>query len=369
MDLYWVLGVEKNASEADIKKAYRKMAMKYHPDRNAWDKEAEAKFKEVNEAYQILSNSQKKQQYDTFWSTGWAWGFWTGQWFWWGFGWVDVDLWDIFSDFFGWGWRSRQKKSWVQRWEDLEQFISINLETSILWWKHTVSYDKMSGCTECKWEGWSGKKSCGDCNGTGYKTYTKQTMFGVVQQTGACDICEWTGESFEKVCDICHGQKRTSTRVEKEIDIPAGIDDGMIIKLEGEWSDWIWTKQSGDLYLKFRVKLEDKWLKRDGVNLYYNLEIESVEATLGTTKEVKIPVLGKRKIEIPQWTQFWTILKFKGDWVKDVSYDEKGDLMVKISIKIPKKLSKKERDFYWQIAKEKKLNVNNHKGIFESIFG
>ena len=371
MDLYWVLGVEKNASEAEIKKAYRKMAMKYHPDRNAGDKEAESKFKEVNEAYQTLSNSQKRQQYDTFGSTGgagwfgWGWGFWGG----FGQGWVDVDLWDIFSDFFGGWWQRRQKKSWVQRWEDLEQFISIDLETSILWGKHTVSYDKMSTCGECSWDGWSGKKSCGECSGTGYKTYTKQTMFGVVQQTGACDVCSGTGESFEKVCDICHGQKRTSTRVEKEIDIPAWIDDGMIIKLEGEWSDGIWTKQSGDLYLKFRVTLEEKGLTRDGINLHYDLEIEVVEAVLGTTKEVKIPVLGKRKIEIPQGTQFGTVLKFKWDWVKDVSYDEKGDLLIKISIKVPKKLSKKERDAYWQIAKEKKLNVNNHKWVFESIFG
>ena len=372
MDLYIVLEIEKTATEAEIKKAYRKMAMKYHPDRNAWDKEAEAKFKEVNEAYQTLSNAQKRQQYDTFGSTGWAgwfgWGGGFGGWFWGG---VDVDLWDIFSDFFGWGgWgQRRQKKSWVQRWEDLEQFITIDLETSILWWKHTVSYDKMTSCVECNWLGGTGKKSCGDCNGTWYKTYTKQTMFGVVQQTGACDVCSGTGESFEKKCDICHGQKRTSTRVEKEIDIPAGIDDGMIIKLEGEWNDWIGTKQSWDLYLKFRVKLEEKWLQREGTSLHYKLEIEAVEAILGTTKEVKIPVIGKRKIEIPQGTQFWTILKFKWDWVKDVSYDQKGDLLIEISIKIPKKLSKKERDCYWEIAKEKKLNVNNHKWIFESIFG
>ncbi len=370
MNPYSVLWVEKSASETDIKKAYRTMAMKYHPDRNQGDKSAESKFKEVNEAYQTLGNAQKRQQYDTFGSTGWAWWFWGGQGFGWWFGGVDVDLWDIFSDFFGgWGWARRQKKSGVQRWEDLEQFISIDLKTSILWGKHTVSYDKMSGCSECDWAWWSGKKSCGDCSGTGYKTYTKQTMFGVVQQTWACDVCSGTGESFTKVCGICHGQKRTSVRVEKEIDIPAGIDDAMIIKMEAEGNEGVGTKQHWDLYLKFRVKLEEKGLKRDWIHLFYDLEIEVVEAILWTTKEVKIPVLGKRKIEIPQGTQFGTVLKFKWDWVKDVSYDEKGDLHINISIKVPKKLGKKERDLYGEIAKEKKINVNSKKGVFESLFG
>ena len=369
MDLYSVLEIEKTATKIEIKKAYRKLAMKYHPDRNSGDKEAEAKFKEINEAYQTLSDDKKRQQYDTFWTTGWTGGFGWG-WFGWGFWWVDVDLGDIFSDFFGWGGsRTRQKKSGVQRWEDIEEAITIDLKTSIYWGKQKISFDKMTGCTECKWEGWNGKKSCEWCNWSGYKTYTKQSMFGVIQQTGACDECNWTGETFEKVCNICHWRKRTSTRVDKEIDIPAGIDDAMIIKMTWEWNDWIWTKQSGDLYLRFRVKLEEKGLVRDWINLYYDLEIEVVEAVLWTTKEVSIPVIWKRKIEIPSWTSHWTVLKFTWDWVKDVNYDTKWDLHINISIKIPKKLSKKEKELYLEIAKEKKLNVNNHKWIFEKIFG
>ena len=368
MDLYAVLGVDKSASKDEIKKAYRKLAMKYHPDRNSWDKEAEKKFKEINEAYQNLSDDRKRQQYDTYWSTGGAGGFW-GWWFGWGFWGVDVDLGDIFSDFFGGGWRTRQKKSWVQRWEDIEEGIVIDLKTSIYWWKQKVSFDKMVTCTECKWEGGSGKKSCGGCSWTGYKTYTKQSMFGVIQQTGACDECQWTGETFTDKCNICHWTKRTSTRVEKEIDIPAGIDDSMIIKMEWEWNDWIWTKQSWDLYLRFRVKLEEKGLVRDWINLFYELEIEIVEAVLGTTKEVSIPVIGKRKINIPSWTTHGSVLKIIWDWVKDVNYDTKWDLHINILIKIPKKLSKKEKELYLEIAKEKKIDVNNEKGIFEKIFG
>ena len=370
MDPYSVLGVNKTASEWDIKKAYRKMAMKYHPDRNSGDKEAEAKFKEVNEAYQTLWNAQKRQQYDTYGSTGGAGWFWWGGFSWSGFGWVDVDLGDIFSDFFGGGAsRWKQKKSWVQRGEDIEEFISIDLKTSILGAKKIISYDTMNGCEECHWEWWSGKQSCGDCSWTGYKTYTKQTMFWVVQQTAVCDVCQWTGNSFQKTCNICHWKKRTSQRVEKEIEIPAWIDDGMIIKMEWDGNDGIGTKQAGDLYLKFKVHLEEKWLKRDGTDLYYELEIDVIEAILWTVKEVNIPVIWKRKIEIPQWTQFWTTLTFKWDGVKDVSYDKKWDLFISVSINIPKKLSTKERSMYCEIAKNKKLNVNNHKGLFEKIFG
>ena len=368
MDLYGVLGVDKSASKDEIKKAYRKMAMKYHPDRNSWDKEAEKKFKEINEAYQILSDDRKRQQYDTYGSTGGAGGFW-GWWFGWGFWGVDVDLGDIFSEFFGWGWRARQKKSWIQRGEDIEEVIIIDLKTSIYWGKQKVSFDKMVTCTECKWEGGSGKKSCGWCSWTGYKTYTKQSMFGVIQQTGVCDECQWTGETFTDKCNICHWTKRTSARVEKEIDIPAGIDDSMIIKMEWEWNDWIWTKQSWDLYLKFRVKLEEKGLVRDWINLFYELEIEVVEAILWTTKEVSIPVIGKRIVKIPSGIQSGTVIKVDWDGVKDVNYDTKWDLHITIIIKIPKKLTKKEKELYLEIAKEKKVDVNNKKGMFEKIFG
>jgi molecular chaperone DnaJ len=316
-----------------------------------------------------LSDDKKRQQYDTYGSTGGAGGFWGG-WFGGGFWGVDVDLGDIFSDFFGWGAsRTRQKKSGVQRWEDIEEGIFIDLKTSIFWGKQKVSFDKMSSCGECSWAGGTWKKSCEWCRWSGYKTYTKQSMFGVIQQTGACDECQWTWENFTTKCNICHWTKRTSTRVEKEIDIPAWIDDSMIIKMEWEWNDWIWTKQSGDLYLRFRVKLEEKGLVRDWINLFYELEIEVVEAILWTTKEVSIPVIGKRKIEIPNWIQSWTVLKFVWDWVKDVNYDTKWDLHITISIKIPKKLSKKERELYNEIAKEKKLNVCNNKWIFESLFG
>ena len=365
MDYYNILGVDKNASLDDVKKAYRKLAMKYHPDRNNWDKDAETKFKEVNEAYAVLSDNSKRQQYDTFWKVWWDWWFWAS-----GFN-VDVDISDIFESFFGSGfWRNTSRKnSWNRKWEDLEYILDLDLKTSIYGSKEKISFDRMESCEACKWEWWSGKKTCSKCNGSWNITYTQQSVFWVIKQTQVCDNCNGTGEDFEEVCDICRWEKRVSKRIDLDVDIPAWIDDGMIIKMSGEWNAPFWNNVAGDLYVKFRVKLEEKGLHRDGVNLYYDLGIDVLEAILWTKKEVNIPVLWKRIVDIKAWTEHGSVLKVSWDGVKDISWDYKWDLFINISIKIPKKLSKKERALYLDIAKEKKINVNNEKGIFEKMFG
>jgi len=247
MDLYWVLEIEKNASAEEIKKAYRKLAMKYHPDRNGGDKDAEKKFKEINDAYQTLSDSKKRQQYDRFGSTwaagGFGWGWWFGGF--WGQGWVDVDLWDIFEQFFGgWTWRWNPRRSSEQVWEDLEQIIEIDLKTSIYWAKKKIKVKKRISCKKCNWIWWEWKKTCEKCNGRGQVTYTTQSMFGTIQQNWICEDCSGSGESFENICENCTGTKRILDTKEIDLDIPAGIDNWMVIKLEWEWNDWIWTKQS-----------------------------------------------------------------------------------------------------------------------------
>ena len=269
------------ASKDEIKKAYRKLAMKYHPDKNQGDKEAEEKFKKINEAYQVLSDDKKRQQYDTFGTTGGA------GWFgWWGFwGWVDVDLGDIFESFFGWGWQrwgSRRKQEF--RWEDIEQHIKIDLKTSIYWWKEKITFSKEVTCTTCNGEGWKGKQTCKKCGGTGQVTYTQQSVFGTIQQRATCDECGWSGESFAEVCNHCHGSKRNNIKHELELDIPAGIDDGMVIKIGGEGNDGVGTNAKWDLYIRFRVDLEEKWLKRSWNDLYFETEVEIVEAVLWTKK-------------------------------------------------------------------------------------
>lgn len=374
MDLYGVLGVDKWSSKEEIKKAYRKLAMKYHPDRNAWDKESETKFKEINEAYQTLSDDWKRQEYDRFGSTGGAWGFGWNGWFGWGFwGWVDVDLWDIFEQFFSWnGWARSgwwNSRSTEQRWEDIEQLIEIDLKTSIYWAKQKIKVNKRVACKKCDWVGWEWKKTCSKCNGRWQVTYTTQSLFGTIQQTAACDSCNWSWESFQHICGICNWSKRVVDKVELDLDIPAWINNWMVIKLEWEWNEWVWTKHAWSLYLKFKVKLEEKGLKREGDDLYYEIEIDTVEAVLWTTKEINIPVIWKRTIDIESGTAHSTVIELSWDWVKNVESDRKWDLYITVNIKIPKKLTKKEKELYLEIAAEKKINVNNNKWIFEKMFG
>ncbi len=373
-DYYEILEITKTSSKEEIKKAYRKKAMKYHPDRTKWDKESEKKFKQVNEAYSCLCDDSKRKQYDMFWKAGtsgfgggWAWG-----WFGWGFwstGWVDLN--DIFEQFFTgqWGWGNSRKKSGAFAWENLEKIVEIDLKTSIFWWKKEIEVEKMMACEECKWEWWTGKKTCEQCKWSWYVTYRQQSLFGVIEQTWACDKCNWEGQIIENICKKCNWAKRIKQTKKIEIDIPAGIDDGMVIKIEGEWNEGVWTSLKGDLYLKFKVPLIEKNLRRRGVNLYYDLEIEVVEAILWTKKEINFPIIWKREIEIPAGTSHWTIIKKTGDWVKYIDKDKKGDLLINIVIKIPKKLSAKEKELYLEIAKEKKVDVNNKKGIFEKMFG
>jgi len=365
-DYYEVLWLEKWASNDEIKKAYRKLAMQYHPDRNQGDTTAEAKFKEIGEAYGTLSDPSKKQQYDTFWTAGWAGGNpFGGGWF------QAEDLGDIFSSFFGWGfsWQSqggRRKRE--TRGEDLEYDLHIDLKTSIYWGKDTLEFNKREYCGSCDGAGWSDKKTCTSCNWRGQVTHTSQSPFGVIQQTRTCQECNWSGEQFENVCSECHGEKRTVKKQKLDIDIPAGIDDGMVIKLTGEGNAGVGTKTSGDLYVRFHVQVQEKWLTRDGSDLHYDLEIDFIEAVLGTKKEIIFPVIWKRTIIIDSGTQSGSILKISWDGVKHVERDTKWDLLLHIQIPTPKKISKTERELFEKLATEKKLNVNSKKWVFEKIF-
>lgn len=369
-DYYEVLGLEKGAGEDEIKKAYRKLAMQYHPDRNQGDSEAEAKFKEIWEAYGTLSDAGKRQQYDMFGSTGWA--GWNPFWGW--GGWFQAeDLWDIFNSFFGGGFSGQsgwgRRRTSERRGEDIEYDLHIDLKTSIYGGKDVIEFHKREHCRHCEWNGWSGKQTCATCKWQGQVVQTSQSPFGVIQQTRTCPDCNGSGESFEHICSECQGEKRELIKKKIDIDIPAGIDDGMVIKLTGEGNEWIWTKAAGDLYVRFYVQTEEKWLTRDGVDLHYDLEIDYVEAVLGTTREVNIPVIWKRSISIDAGTQAESTLKISGDGVKHIERDSKWDLLIHIHIPIAKKISKTEREILEKLAHEKKINVNSKKGVFEKLFG
>ena len=355
MDLYAILWVERTCTKEEIKKSYRKLAMEYHPDRNNWNPESEEKFKEINMAYEVLCDDEKRKQYDTFGNTN---GNPFGSGFSWA--WVNVDISDIFESFFGWGFSSSQRSrgNRERRWEDLEYNMELDLKTSILWWKEKISFNKKEECSTCHWEWWSGKKTCPKCDWKWQVVHTTQSIFWTIQQSVICDECSWSWEIFEHLCETCHWEKRVLSKKELEIDVPAGIDDGMVIKLTWEWNSWVWTKTSWDLYIKFIVENEEKWLLRDSTDLHYDIDIELVQAVLWTTKEINIPILGKRKIEIKAWTESWNIIKISWDWVKYIDKDKKWDLYITVKIKIPKKLTKKERELYTEIAKEKNIEVS-----------
>lgn len=187
-----------------------------------------------------------------------------------------------------------------------------------------------------------------------------------MEQTGICDKCRGTGKIITDKCTKCHGERRESVKTEKEIDIPAGIDDGMTIKVRGEGNDGIGST-AGDLYISFSIPDSIDGLTREDANLFYALEIDPVEAILGIKKTLKLPVLGERIIEIKAGTQHGEVLKFKGDGVKHISKDQKGDLFIAINIKIPTHLNKKERELYQEIAREKKIEVADD-GFLSKIF-
>lgn len=235
--------------------------------------------------------------------------------------------------------------------------------------KKTVSYNRKAVCTECA--GTGAKKGtepqeCSQCRGAGQVRRRTQTIFGVMEQTGICDVCHGTGKIITEKCAKCHGERRETIKTDKEIDIPAGIDDGMTIKVRGEGNDGIGSG-NGDLYITFSIPDSIDGLTREDMNLFYTLEIDPVEAILGVKKILKLPVIGERSVEIKSGTQHGEVLKFKGDGVKHISKDQKGDLFITVNIKIPTHPSKRERELYHEIAHERKIEVADE-GFLSKIF-
>jgi molecular chaperone DnaJ len=365
-EFYSILWISREATAEEIKKAYRKKAMEVHPDRHGGDKEKELLFKEVNEAYATLSDPQKKAHYDRFGTSDVGNGF-AGQG---GFH-TDMDFSDIFESFFGGGfqWGGTRRKSSVVEGEDIEIRIRLDFADALMGLKKTVSYTRKVLCGTCEWSGakkGTEPKECSQCRWTGQVRRRTQTIFGVMEQMGPCDACRGTGKIIIDMCTSCRGERRESLKTEKEIDIPAGIDDGMTIKVRGEGNDGVGSSP-WDLYITFNIPDSVDGLRREDINLYYIVEIDPVEAILGIKKTLRIPVLGDRSIDIKPGTQHNEVIKFKWDGVKHISKDQKGDLFITIHIKIPTQLSKKERDLYQEIAQYKKIEVTDG-GFLSKLF-
>ena len=342
-DYYEVLEVPKTASEDDIKSAYRRMAKKYHPDLHPDDKEAEAKFKEVNEAYAVLSDAEKRRQYDQFGhdafdptrgGTGFSGGF--GD-----FG----DMFgDIFSSFFGGGTSSRRSNGPV-RGDDVFARVSLTFDEAVKGVKKSVSYRRIQKCADCGGSGaakGTEAKTCSKCSGTGRVRVTRRTALGMMQTENACDACGGRGKIIETPCKTCRGQGQLGVQKTLEVTIPAGIDDGQRISLGGQGSEGLRGGPAGDLIISVAVK-DHPVFERDGCDVYCEVPVTFPEAALGAT--IDIPTLeGTEKYDIPEGTQTGTTFTLRGRGIKQVNGSRRGDLHMTVVIEVPKNLNDEQRE-------------------------
>ena len=349
-DYYEVLGIEKGASEEEIKRAFRKMALKYHPDRNQGDKEAEEKFKEVNEAYSVLSDPELKKKYDMFGPAGVdlsaqagpGAGQWTG-----GSGGFDgVDLGDIFGDFFGGGFGggSARRRNAPTKGRDLQLSLRITFEEAAFGTSKTIEVRKYVKCEKCSGSGaapGTSKHTCSKCGGTGQIRTVRNSLFGQVQTASPCPDCNGTGQIIDTPCPDCHGTGQVMKNIKIEVNIPAGVDDGSVIPIRGQGEPGTNGGPNGDLFVVLAVA-PHKLFEREGNDLYLDIPISFTQAALGD--EITVPTLeGKVSYKVPAGTQPGTVFRLRGKGVADVHGGRKGDLYVKVTLEVPTKLNAEQK--------------------------
>ncbi|MEE0265188.1 MAG: molecular chaperone DnaJ [Acutalibacteraceae bacterium] len=342
-DYYEVMGVPKGASDDELKKAFRKLAKQYHPDLNPGDKEAEAKFKEVNEAYEVLSDKDKRARYDQFghagvdpsYGAGAAGGSPFGQ---------DIDLGDIFNSFFGgFGGGARSNPNAPRKGSNIETTIMISFEEAAKGCKKTITYTNESICSECSGSGaakGTSPKVCPNCGGTGQVQVNQRTPFGVVRTSRTCDTCRGKGKTVETPCSKCKGTGRVRTKRTVDVDIPAGIN-GEILQVSGHGNAGVNNGPYGDLRVRVEVRPHPIFERR-GDNVWCEMPITFTQAALGA--EVVVPTLdGKVSYTIHEGTQPNDIFKLKGKGIPHLGTQTRGDQFVKVVIEVPKHLTAKQK--------------------------
>lgn len=351
-DYYEVLGVDKSASADEIKKAYRKMAIKYHPDKNPGDKQAEENFKEAAEAYDVLSTPDKKQRYDQFGHAGMGGAASGGG----GFSGAGFSMDDIFSQFgdifgghfgggfggFGGGGRSRGPR--VQRGSDIRIRVKLTLKEIMAGTEKKIKINKLVLCPDCGGRGALSNadvKTCDHCHGSGVVAQVMQTMFGQMQSQGVCPKCKGTGSIITKPCPKCHGEGLVKDSEEITFKIPAGVAQGMQLTVQGKGNAAKSGGINGDLLVVIEEE-QDKELQRDGNDLIYSLFLSVPDAILGTNAEIPA-VSGKLRIKIDPGTQSGKILRLRGKGVPDINGYGAGDLLVYVQVWMPKNLTSEEK--------------------------
>lgn len=344
-DYYEILGVGKSASDDEIKKAYRKLAIKYHPDKNPDDKKAEEKFKEAAEAYEVLSNPEKRQRYNQFGHAG------VGSAASGGFGGGGMNMEDIFSQFGdifgggafgGFGGSSRGGRR-VNRGSNLRVKVKLNLQEIAKGVEKKIKVNKFVACGTCKGSGAKNGdyETCRQCNGTGVQTRVTQTFLGAMQTQTTCNGCNGEGRIIKDKCQTCHGDGVVRDEEVISINIPAGVGEGMQLSVTGKGNAAPRGGVNGDLLIVIEEE-EHPELKRDGNNLFYECYISFVDAALGTSIEVPT-VDAKAKIKVEPGTQSGKVLRLKGKGLPDVNSYGQGDLLVSINVWTPQSLTAEEK--------------------------
>ena len=385
-DLYEILGVNKNATDDEIKKAYKKLAKKYHPDLNHDDpKTAEQKMKEINVAYDILKDPQKRAQYDQFGHAaftggggGGAGGGFSG-----GVDWSDIfggggggfDMGDIFEQFFGGGVRSRRssRSQGPVQGADLRYDLTITFEEAAFGKEMTINVPRMENCEECGGTGaakGTSPETCPDCKGSGMKQTTTRTPFGMISNARPCDRCHGTGKIIKNPCTHCHGSGKVRVNKDIKVNIPKGVDTGNRLRIQNGGQAGERGGKAGDLYVYINIKPHPIFT-REGMNVYCEIPISFVQAALGAT--VDAPTIdGKVDLKIPEGIQSGTILKIRGKGISALRGEARGDEFVKIKVLTPKNLSAYQRKLLQDFDKngsdnnnpEQKSFLDKLKGLF-----
>jgi len=342
-DYYEILGVDKEASSDEIKKAYRNLAKEYHPDRNPDDKEAEGKFKEAAEAYETLGNEEKRSNYDRFGTGG---GFSGG-----------FDMGDIFSkfgDIFGDAFGRRYDNNVRRKGSDLKIKITLSIEEILKGVSKKLKYKRMQSCDSCNGSGGTDVKECNSCNGTGRRIITQRSPFGEVRQETTCSSCRGTGKQVKNKCSVCGGEGVSVKEETVEVEIPAGVSDNMQFTMSG-FGNSIINGESGDLLISIE-ELREHYFRRDNNHIIIEKEISVIDAILGVDLVIKTPH-GDMDITIKPGTQYDDKIVFNGKGVPDMSYGL-GNLYVFIKILIPDNVNEDEREILEKLKESK--NFKNY---------
>ncbi len=354
MDYYETLGVGKNASKEEIKKAYKTLAKKYHPDLNPNNKESEKKFKEINEAYSALSDDTKRENYNRFGSAD-ANNFQ-------GFNSNFQGFDEVFESFFdlGGGRRGRRSKG-----RDIKYEMEITFLEACFGVSKEINISKLEQCEKCKGLGGEGEENCRKCKGTGRLQKSFRTPFGMFAQTTVCDECYGQGKSVKNVCNECKGYGRVKKSRKISVKIPAGVNEGSTLRLSGMGEAGEYGARSGDLFVEIFITPHDIFVRKED-DIYVEMPISFSQAALGDS--VKVPTIrGEVNMKIPCGIQSGTILRLKDEGVENVNGHGTGDQLVRVQVKTPAKLNAKQKKLMEEFAKENEEKLKIDKNWFEKF--